>query len=125
MQVNNKSVPIEICLLQKVADIVGIVQLLEYYEKSDSFILILERPQPVIDLFDYITEKGSLPEEQAADFFQQVVEMTVAITAAGVVHRDLKDENLLVELETGRLRLIDFGSGSFYRDSVYSEFEGL
>ena len=124
LQLDGRQVPIEISLMKKVSHIPGCIHLMDYYEKSDSYILVMERPEPVKDLFDYITEKGSLPESQARDFFRQVVTTLVEVHRAGVVHRDLKDENLLVDLKTNQLKLIDFGSGAFLKDALYTEYDG-
>jgi len=123
-KLEGKVVPIEICLLEKVKHVSGVVQLLDFYEKSDCFIVVMERPDPVKDLFDYITEKGALTEDVARNFFSQVVRTMIDIHTAGVVHRDIKDENILVDMKTNTVKLIDFGSGAFMKDTIYTEFDG-
>lgn len=126
--VHGKRVPLEVALLLRVAHIPQVVRLLNWLEKEDSFLLILERPEPCKDLYEYVTERGPLPEDEARDLMLQVVNIVMACHMAGVIHRDIKDENLLVTTDRhGRvtLKLIDFGSGAFFlRDKIYTDFEG-
>jgi serine/threonine protein kinase len=114
----------EVYLLRKVRHVDGCVRLLDVYEQPDCFILVLERPSPCRDLFDVITERGALPEYVARDFMKQLVTILREVHAAGVVHNDVKDENILVELPHGRLRLIDFGAGRPLTSDVYTQYEG-
>jgi len=44
----------------------------DWFERRSSYILVMERPQPVIDLFDYLNQHGAMPEQAAKKIFRQV-----------------------------------------------------
>ena len=71
-QICDDRVPMEVSLLHLLKNIPGIVKLVDYFERHDSFIIVMERPEPCKDLFDFITEKGVLEEQLARNFFRQV-----------------------------------------------------
>lgn len=122
-RLNGDKIPLEIVMLDKCRNVEGIIQFLEYFERPAGYLIVMERPEAVIDLFDYITERGSLDELLARDLFRQVVGSALGCRNVGVVHGDIKSENLLLNLDTGCLKLIDFCNADFIQD-VYEKFGG-
>ncbi|KAK8379522.1 hypothetical protein O3P69_019449 [Scylla paramamosain] len=109
--VGGRRIPREVALLLRVCQVTHVVKLLDWLERDDSYLLVFERPEPCQDLFDYITERKAIPEQEARLLFKQVVDIVRECHGAGVIHRDIKDENLLVTHDSkGRtvLKLIDF-----------------
>ena len=61
------------------------------------------------DLKGLLTEKGKLSGEEAVAIMHQVCLALEAAHQEGVVHRDLKPQNIMVEDATGRVLVMDFG----------------
>lgn len=123
IQIDNRMVPKEVALLHSLKQ-KYIIKMLDYFEENDKFYIVMERPEKYIDLFDYITEKGTVSERSSKYLFHQVLEAVQYCLSMGVVHRDVKDENILIDLISNQVKLIDFGSGTFLQDEVYTEYEG-
>jgi eukaryotic-like serine/threonine-protein kinase len=69
--------------------------------------LVLERVEG-ISVADLIAESGALPPGWAAAVTAQTAAVLGAAHAAGLVHRDLKPDNLILE-PAGTVKVLDFG----------------
>ncbi|MGZ8878444.1 MAG: protein kinase domain-containing protein [Candidatus Aminicenantales bacterium] len=63
---------------------------------------------PGEDLGNMIRRLGQLPVEKGFDIAQQVCEGLAEVHRLGVVHRDLKPKNLMIDRE-GNVKIMDFG----------------
>ncbi|CAH1105571.1 unnamed protein product [Psylliodes chrysocephalus] len=61
------------------------------------------------DLFDQITIAQKYSEEQAALMINHLVSALAYLHGMNIVHRDVKPENLLVELHNNRIKLLKLG----------------
>ncbi|CAJ1071684.1 serine/threonine-protein kinase pim-2-like [Xyrichtys novacula] len=123
---------LEVAFMLKTTGLTGVIgqsssiSLLDWYTLDDELILVMERPVPCVDLKKYVRDCGGLDEQEAKMIFKQMVDAAIDTHAKGVFHRDIKLENVLVQFKAGelRVRLIDFGCGSFSDEKSYNSFRG-
>jgi serine/threonine protein kinase len=84
---------------------------LDLFESSKHYYIVLEYMQGK-DLFDYIAKRSyQLPEERAKVVIFQVLQGVRYLHRFGIVHRDLKLENIMMSNATDRAvpKIVDFG----------------
>jgi serine/threonine protein kinase len=69
------------------------------------------------EMFDVLAEAGKFDTYKALVYFEQLVGAIAHCHAAGVAHRDLKLENILLDT-SGNLKLTDFGLCAFDRGNA-------
>ena len=87
-----------------------VVGLYELYESNTCMWLILELVQGG-DLNFFISKTGHYSEKTVSHLFGQVLRGVHYLHSRGIVHRDLKLDNILLhgEVETGDVKIADFG----------------
>ncbi|XP_059164644.1 serine/threonine-protein kinase MARK2-like [Physella acuta] len=91
----------------------NVVSLYEVMETDNSYYLVTELCRGG-DLMEYITAKKRLPESEVSKFIRQIVSAVDYLHRLGIIHRDLKIENLLLDANKD-IKLIDFGLSNFIR----------
>ncbi|XP_052184642.1 3-phosphoinositide-dependent protein kinase 2-like [Diospyros lotus] len=86
----------------------GIVRLFFTFQDTFSLYMALESCEGG-ELFDQITRKGRLSEDEARFYAAEVIDALEYIHGMGLIHRDIKPENLLLTAE-GHIKIADFGS---------------
>jgi 5'-AMP-activated protein kinase catalytic alpha subunit len=84
------------------------VQMFEMFESSHHLMLVIEYAGGG-DLLRMATTRGRLPESEAKQLFRQAVEAVKDCHAAGIIHRDVKLDNLLMTETMDLVKLCDFG----------------
>jgi len=70
------------------------------------------------ELFDYIVDRGRLPQDDARRFFQQIISGVEYCHYRRIVHRDLKPENLLLD-NNNNIKIADFGLSNVMIDGNF------
>jgi calcium-dependent protein kinase len=89
----------------------NIIKLVDLFENSDKYFIVLDFMQGK-DLFDYIQKRGfSLPEQRVQDLAYQVAMGVQYMHEFGIVHRDLKLENIMMSdsSDSAMPKIVDFG----------------
>ncbi|CAM4605324.1 unnamed protein product [Leuciscus chuanchicus] len=103
-----------------------IIELLDWQDQPDQYIMVLERPSSCEDLWHFSRRhrEGILDEDTARRIMAQATTAAHVCCRRGVFHRDVKLENLLINTETLEVKLIDFGCGDLLQEAGYERFSG-
>ena len=85
----------------------NIVKIFDVSVKGSPKYIVMERVEG-ITLKSYMQKKGALSLEEVLSYSEQVLKALEQAHAKGIVHRDIKPQNVLL-LKNGRVKVTDFG----------------
>lgn len=89
-----------------------IIRLYQVFE-SGNFIFLVTELCGKGELFDLIVDMKRLNENDAKRIFSEILSAVEHAHSNGIVHRDLKTENVLLD-DYGNVKLADFGFGQYF-----------
>ena len=89
----------------------SVVRILDVIENEKYILLVMENVLGG-DLLTFIKKRNKLPEKTAKFIFKQLLQSLKYIHSKNIVHRDIKLDNILIDLNNN-IKLCDFGVGKY------------
>lgn len=93
--------------LAEALDVPQVVKTRDYGASRDTYYLVMDYVEGV-DLDDHLHDRKRLPWEEALQLIDQVCLALEAAHAHGIVHRDIKPQNIMLT-DQGEVKVLDFG----------------
>ena len=86
----------------------------------------MDQPVNSIDIFDFTAQYGTVTEECASIILTNLLSTCNEMFCRGIFHRDIKDENVLLNPSTLQTSVIDFGCAAEAqsREQKFRSFSG-
>ena len=94
--------------MSKVDGIPGVVRVLDLFQENGTAYIVMEFIEGVT-LKAKLQQTGPLPWEQVRELFLSVVQTMAQVHKAGLVHRDLSPDNIML-LPDGSVKILDLGA---------------
>ena len=94
--------------MAKLEDIPGVVKVREVFLENETAYIVMDFVEGQT-LKDILKSSGPLPWEKAKDIFRPAIQAMGKVHQAGLVHRDLSPDNLMITPE-GSVKILDLGA---------------
>ena len=106
-EIQKNKIKLETNIMKRLANHNNIVKFFECYETKKHICLVMEYICAG-DLLSYIKKRGVLQEPVAKFIFKQIILALKCIHENNIVHRDIKLDNILIDLDNN-IKICDFG----------------
>ena len=94
--------------MAKLEDIPGVVKVREVFLENETAYIVMDFVEGQT-LKDILKSSGPLPWEKARDIFRPAIQSMEKVHKAGLVHRDLSPDNLMITPD-GSVKILDLGA---------------
>ena len=110
-----RKILIETNIMKTLSKSNNIVKIFETYETKKHYCIVMEYICAG-DLLSYIKKRGKLTEQVAKFIFKQIVLALQYIHSHNIVHRDIKLDNILIDLDNN-IKICDFGVSKIIKNN--------
>ena len=114
----------EVKFLKRLRGVNGIVQIIDYCDSPQDYLIVMDTMDNCMDLFSFLNNQDLLYEDTIHYIFKQTIVAVETCLRKGIVHTDLKTENIIINTMTHNIKLIDFGGSKTARYGHYKNFSG-
>ena len=107
----------EVNLMKKLRGHKNIINILETIETEKYYLIIMENISGG-NLLNIINKMTKLPENYSKYIFKQLIESIIYIQSQNIIHRDIKPDNILIDLNN-IIKICDFGVGKEIKSNEY------
>ena len=102
-----RKIMLETSIMKTLSKSNNVVKIFETYETKKHYCIVMEYICAG-DLLSYIKKRGKLTEDVAKFIFKQIILSLQYIHSNNIVHRDIKLDNILIDLDNN-IKICDFG----------------
>ena len=117
-------VPEEIVMMEQVKNVPHVSKIHELFYFGGEYKIVMDLLPGSMDLHTLQKDHGPIPQDLAVSIMKQTAKIIRDCASAGVIHRDIKTENLMYNIYSQEVIMVDFGLATTYKTTPFMDDVG-